>query len=173
MSEIITKFEQLANQLQSTDLVTLGLVFVLTGLIAWLGGFGFGKIFAGIIGAVCGGGSAFLIIGKNIQWIGLAAITGAIIFVILAALLTSSFFLARLFSALCSAAAGTLLIFTGMILLLTYKGTKPFEYIYNSQFLTAVLLAMVAFGTVEQMLLCRKSKKESANKKEVNEDKEN
>lgn len=173
MSEIITKFEQLVNQLQSTDFIALGLVFVLIGLIVWLGGLGFGKIFAGIIGAVCGGCCAFLIIGKNIQFIGLAALTGAIVFVILATLLTSNFFLARLFSALCSATAGTLLIFTGMILLLTYKGAKPFEYIYNKNFLMVLLLAMVAFGTVEQMLLCRKSQKKSVNKKEANEDKEN
>ena len=74
MPEIITKFEQLVNQLQSVDLITLGLVFVLTGLLAWLGGLGFGKIFAGLTGAVCGGCFAFLIIGKNIQLIGFSAL---------------------------------------------------------------------------------------------------
>ena len=60
---------------------------------------------------------------------------------------------------------GTIVIFLGMILLLSYKGTEPVSHISSKPFISAaVFLAMAAFGTVVQLLLCKKSKKEKITK---------
>jgi hypothetical protein len=46
-----------------------------------------------------------------------------------------------------------------MILLLSYKGTEPVSYISgNPSFYGMVFAAMTAFGTIEQLLLCRFAK---------------
>ena len=60
---------------------------------------------------------------------------------------------------------GTIVIFLGMILLLSYKGTEPVSHISSKPFISAaIFLAMAAFGTVIQLLLCKKSKKEKMTK---------
>lgn len=75
-------------------------------------------------------------------------------------------YLWRLVSALCCAALGTTLIFGGLILLLLFKGSAPISRISsNTPFYAAVFAAMAAFGTVEQLLLCRSDKKGSAKEK--------
>jgi len=62
----------------------------------------------------------------------------------------------RLASSLFFSALGTLMIFAGMILLLLYKGTAPISIIADrSSFYATVFIAMIAFGTLEQFLLCR------------------
>jgi len=62
----------------------------------------------------------------------------------------------RLASSLFFSALGTLMIFTGMILLLLYKGTAPISRIADkNSFYAIVFIAMIAFGTLEQFLLCR------------------
>ncbi|MHC4088531.1 MAG: hypothetical protein ACYSU5_25490 [Planctomycetota bacterium] len=64
-------------------------------------------------------------------------------------------YLWNLTSALCSAVLGALLIFAGMVLLLLYKGAMPVTVIdRKAPFFAAVFGAMVAFGTVEQLVLC-------------------
>lgn len=71
----------------------------------------------------------------------------------------------RLTSALCCSALGTVLIFTGMILLLLNKGSMPVSIISSRQssFLV-VSAAMTAFGTIEQLLLCKQTKTSPAAK---------
>jgi uncharacterized protein YacL len=60
---------------------------------------------------------------------------------------------------------GTMVIFLGMILLLSYKGTEPVSHIRSKPFISAaIFLAMAAFGTIVQLLLCKKSKKEKITK---------
>lgn len=83
------------------------------------------------------------------------------------------FFLWRLTSALCCAALGTMLIFAGMILLLLYKGAAPISNIYSRiPFYSAAFTAMITFGTIEQLLLCKHAKKKLPSKKEANNNKE-
>jgi hypothetical protein len=83
------------------------------------------------------------------------AITAAVAIIFLLA----GYFFRRLTSALCCAGLGTGLCFVGMVLLLLYKDSAPLSRIYNrSLFYTAVFLAMTAFGTVVQLLLCRRIK---------------
>jgi hypothetical protein len=62
----------------------------------------------------------------------------------------------RLASSLFFSALGTMMVFTGMILLLLYKGTTPISIIADrSSFYATVFIAMIVFGTLEQFLLCR------------------
>lgn len=59
-------------------------------------------------------------------------------------------------SALCFAALGTLSVFAGMIALLLYKGAQPISHIgRNQSFYAAVFVAMIAFGTIMQLLFCQ------------------
>ncbi|MDD5327628.1 MAG: hypothetical protein PHY02_07430 [Phycisphaerae bacterium] len=240
MFEIARELEQTAVWFRPAVLIVPGLVAVLVGLFVWLGGLGFRKVLAGIIGAISGGVCGFFISGRNMPptivsagitafiaivfekifiailagvlaaVLGFAvlarpyignedslneygtedrtmfldtqesieaakryiadfaaetrqifskmpiykhAITAAIVIVFIAA----GFFQKRLTSAFCCSALGTMLIFTGMILLLLYKGAAPISSIFRSQlFYTGVFGAMTAFGMAEQLLLCQR-----------------
>ncbi len=78
----------------------------------------------------------------------------------------------RLASALCCSALGTMLIFGGMILLLLYKGSVPISSICSKPpFYGAVFAAMTGFGTIEQLLLCQRAKRESISKKGADKNK--
>ncbi len=59
--------------------------------------------------------------------------------------------------------AGTILVFAGMITLLVYKEAAPASQISSRPAVYAgVFAAMVIFGAVEQLLLCRGAKKQAA-----------
>lgn len=74
-------------------------------------------------------------------------------------------FLWRFTTSLFFSALGTMIVFLGMILLLSYKGTEPISHISNNPYIAgAVFLAMIGFGTVVQLLLCKKSKKQKITK---------
>ena len=75
-------------------------------------------------------------------------IVGLIIMVI-------GFFLPEVVGAVAFSISGTCMIFTGMILLLLYKGAKPASYIYEkSNFFIIVFLGMVVFGLLCELLIC-------------------
>lgn len=79
------------------------------------------------------------------------AIIGVMIIIAIVAIV----YLWNLTSALCSAVLGALLIFAGMVLLLLYKGAMPVTVIdRKASFFAVVFGAMVAFGTIEQLVLC-------------------
>ena len=60
---------------------------------------------------------------------------------------------------------GTMVVFLGMILLLSYKGTEPVSHIRSKPLISAaVFLAMAAFGTIVQLLLWKSSKKQKITK---------
>jgi hypothetical protein len=93
------------------------------------------------------------------------AIIGVMIIIAIVAVV----YLWNLTSALCSAVLGTLLIFAGMVLLLLYKGAIPVTVIdQKAPFFAAVFGTMIAFGTIEQLVLCpwfegrRKKRKQEA-----------
>jgi len=82
----------------------------------------------------------------------------------------AGFFLWRLTSAFCCAALGTMLIFTGMISLLLYKGAAPppiTAICRNPSFYGIVFLLMTTFGTAVQLLLCRPKKPYLVRKKKA------
>jgi hypothetical protein len=69
-------------------------------------------------------------------------------------------FLWRFASALYCSALGTVLIFFGLILLLLWKGSMPISRINNrAAFYGLVFLGMMAFGTIEQLLLSLRTKR--------------
>jgi len=97
------------------------------------------------------------------------AIMAAIVIVFIAV----GFFLYRLTSAFCCAALGTMLIFTGMILLLLYKGAAPISSIFQGQLLyPGIFGTMTVFGMAEQLLLCQRIKDKLTGKKQKDENRE-
>jgi len=76
----------------------------------------------------------------------------------------------RFASALSCAVLGTTLIFAGMILLLMYKGSAPIGAISQKPpFYGTVFVTMAAFGTIEQLILCKRKKPKSKKTKKQNE----
>jgi hypothetical protein len=93
-------------------------------------------------------------------WAIIAAL--AVIFIV------AGIFFWRLTLALCCAALGTILIFAGMIALLLYKGAMPISGIScRIPFYAAVFMAMIAFGTIGQLLLCGDNGKKSVKKRQT------
>ncbi len=73
------------------------------------------------------------------------------------AALFAAIYLKRPTWAISCAVFGSGVIFTGMIILLSIKGISPTEKIAEKPYIyTAAFAAMCLFGTVEQLLLCRK-----------------
>jgi len=71
----------------------------------------------------------------------------------------------RFTSALFFSVTGTMVAFFGMLLMLIYKGTEPVGYVRGKPLiLAAVFIVMAAFGTIVQLLLCKKSKKQKITK---------
>jgi hypothetical protein len=99
--------------------------------------------------------------------VGRWAIIGGVIVIFV----TAGLFIWRLASALSCSALGTVLIFGGMILLLLYKGAEPISVICRrGQFYLCIFIGMIAFGTVEQLLVCRRRTAKSAAKKQAAKD---
>jgi hypothetical protein len=69
------------------------------------------------------------------------------------AMIIGGFYAWRLISALCCSFTGTLLVFSGMVLLLFKKGSAPIEGISERPAFYAVVFGgMIAFGTLVQIL---------------------
>lgn len=77
----------------------------------------------------------------------------------------------RFTSALFFSVLGTMVLFFGMILLLLYKGSEAVGQIRGKPLIyAAVFLVMAAFGTIEQLLLCKGSKKKKVTEIEPGEE---
>ena len=97
----------------------------------------------------------------------------AIIMVLALIFIVAGFSLWRLAMALCCSLLGTVLIFAGMILLLLNKGAVPVSIICSkSSYYATAFIAMTAFGTIEQLLLCKHPKTHSAPKRRISRNKE-
>ncbi|MFH1719584.1 MAG: hypothetical protein ABIF19_19715 [Planctomycetota bacterium] len=96
----------------------------------------------------------------------------AVIAALAAICVVGGFTLWRLTAALCFSTLGTMLILFGMTLLLLFKGSSPVGYVSDRPSVYAgVSAAMVVFGTIEQLVLCRRPQAGPAKKKK--NDKEN
>ncbi len=82
MLEIAEHLEQTAVWFKPVVLIGPGLVAVLLGLFVWLGGLGFRKALAAIIGAVSGGICGFFISGRNVVPVVISAGVAAVIAII-------------------------------------------------------------------------------------------
>lgn len=169
MLELLQNFEQAAATLDPKIMVAAGLISVLSGLFVWLGGLGFRKVLVTVAGVTVGAVCAFFVIGCNILLaIIIGIVTGSVAMILEKILIAGSVFW-RLVSALGCAVLGTLLIFAGMIMLLSYKGIQPVSYIGQRQsFYLGVFSAMVIFGMVAQLLFCRGVQKHPIRKKDAN-----
>jgi len=86
---------------------------------------------------------------------GLPSVDLAIVAGVGVGLLVLGLLLARLAGALTCSVLGTGLVFAGLLLLLIYKGSTPIARMERQgPFLGLVLLGMIAFGTLEHLLLC-------------------
>ena len=86
----------------------------------------------------------------------------AVILVVAVAVVVAAFTLRRLAAAWSYATFGTILIYTGMILLLLYKASAPISAVFRKPpFYAIVFAAMVAFGTIVQLILCKQKKPKS------------
>jgi hypothetical protein len=75
-------------------------------------------------------------------------------------LLVLGLLLTRLAGAMVCSGLGSLLVFAGLIVLLIFKGSAPITFIQKQGVLYGlVLLAMAAFGTLEQLVLCPSPKR--------------
>jgi hypothetical protein len=242
MLQMLQDFEQTAARFTPIVLVVPGVIAVIIGLFVWLGGLGFRRVLAVVLGAVAGWICGYFIADKNIIAAAASAVVVAVIAVMLqrafitvlaaslAAILTFFVFVGicpevmkatenvnviankltekdevieiglaavvlkayiidfsnmvreaalnmrtsgwaamagsgvlllvigvlfrRLISALCYAVIGTMLIFTGMISLVLYKGSMPISIIRDKfLYYAAVFGFMVVFGTFVQLLL--------------------
>lgn len=79
MFELAQNLEQAATGLSPIVSVLLGLAAVIAGLFVWLGGLGFRKILVAVVGAVGGGSCAFLMHGRDIMPIAIAAAIGVVV----------------------------------------------------------------------------------------------
>jgi hypothetical protein len=96
----------------------------------------------------------------------------AIIMVLALIFIVTGFCLWRLAMALCCSVLGTILIFAGMILLLLHKGSVPVSIICSkSSYYATAFIAMIAFGTIEQLLLCKHPKTHSGRKRRIGKSK--
>jgi len=97
----------------------------------------------------------------------------AIIMVLGLIFVVAGYSLWQLASALCCSVLGTMLIFAGMILLLLHKGALPVSIICSRpSFYATAFIAMTAFGTSEQLLLCKRQKTRSAGKRQRGKNKQ-
>ena len=159
--ELIKYTEQSALSLKPQILqIIAGIVAILTGLFLWLAGMNMRKLLLPLL--------IGLIAAAIIMALKKGTIDTRIAILILALIIMVSFQLAaysnsiitKLLLAIIFSAAGTILIFTGQIFLLSYKGSQPAAFIEQKQpFFASVFTAMLAFGSVVQLLLCPTTKK--------------
>ena len=152
--------EQSAGQEKAILLIGPGIAAVIVGIIIWLAGSNFRKISFALIGLTAGALLGYFSTEKSINHaIGFAA-AGIITFTIIALLLSGSSIFPRLLSASILSAIGTAMVFAGLIMLLIYKGSLPVTYISEKPyFFAAVFAVMAVFGSIEQLLFCKSTKK--------------
>ena len=81
----------------------------------------------------------------------------------------AGFMMPRFVAAAICASLGTVTVFAGMILVLLYKGARPLTGMYHKPTLFAVVVvAMAAFGTFAQLLLCPARTKKPQDKSQTN-----
>jgi len=89
---------------------------------------------------------------------GLEASNWAIISAATFVLLVAGLLFRHLGGALSYATVGAAMVFSGVVLLLVFKGSAPVTVIQGrAAFFGSVFLGMIAFGTVEQWVLCRRA----------------
>lgn len=171
MLEIVRNIELMAARLNADLLYPLGLTAVIFGLFIWLGGLGFRRTLASVIGLTGGAIYGLFVAGGNVTLTILLLMLGTAIALVFERILVARSAAGRLLSAICCATLGTALVFTGMMLLLLHEGTMPVIYIRSRQsFYAIAFVATIALGTTEQLLFCQYARVKSTAKKQPNKD---
>lgn len=151
---------------ENAELIGGGIALTFSGLVIWLAGLGIGRIAAaatgGLLGFICG----YAFLGQTGLTLGVCALVGVVALIIIEQVAVTiagrDSFINNLLGSVFYSCCGTAFIFTGIILLLLYKGTDSTAHVAAGQSFYAVLLsAMVVFGTIEQLVLCPKVKKQT------------
>jgi hypothetical protein len=82
MLEVLREFEQGATRFSPLVLILPGVIAVVIGLFVWLGGLGFRRILAGLVGAIIGVSFGFFVAGRNLVWAASSVVIGAVIAII-------------------------------------------------------------------------------------------
>jgi predicted phage tail protein len=83
MFEILQNFEQTSARFSPIVLIGPGVAVVIVGLFVWLGGLGFRKVLAGVLGAGVGWICGFFISGRNIIAAAVSAVVATVVATIL------------------------------------------------------------------------------------------
>ena len=162
LNEAFNQLEIASVTLSFHSLLGMGISFTLCGLVIWLSGLALTRIAACTVGGFAGCVAAYVLFNSSTQIIGAGIIVGVLVGVIFELLISSLLgfgnFGYNFSMAITTAFSGTIMIFIGMILLLSLKGAQPIPYISGRQnFFLSVIFAMVTFATIEQLIFCKKA----------------
>jgi len=160
---IIEQIEFATTQLSWHALLGIGLACAVSGLIIWLTGLGMARVAAATIGGFAGCFIVYIFFRTSAHFLTLGALIGGVLGLALEAVLSKSVGYAtiayNIILALLTALAGTALALLGMVFLTCLKGAKPLDHVSSHQTLyITVIVAMTAFGTIEQLILSRRKK---------------
>lgn len=150
---------------ENPELIGSGIALTFSGLAIWLAGLGMGRIAAAVTGGLLGFICGYAFLGQTGFMLILCASAGLVVLLIIEQTLVTiagyNSFINNLLGSVFYSCCGTAFIFTGIIILLLYKGTDSAAHIAARQsFYTILLFAMAVFGAVEQLVLCPKAKQE-------------
>lgn len=162
--ELTSRIAEVTANLDEPLLAGAGIGLVLPGLTIWLAGLGMGRISTAAVGFIAGFVLGHYITHRIDLMLWLWPLGGAVVMLaieyLLSRLLGFGSFAYNLALSIFFAMTGTAMLFFGMILLLIYKGAEPLDLVINrEQMFLVIILAMIAFATVEQMTLCSKVQK--------------
>lgn len=160
-TDITKQINEIAYSMTSSGLLGAAIACTLAGLVIWLSGLGMPRLSTASAAGFIGFFTAFALFTHNTQLLALAvlaaAVIGMIIEILLSHFLGFASFGYSLFISLFTSACGSVLIMLGIIFLLFLKGSYPISHINQRQnFYLTLLFALIAFGTFEQLIFCRK-----------------
>lgn len=151
-------------------LLGAGIACTFAGLIIWLAGLGMTRVATAAIGGFAGCFVFYVFLSQTTQLLALGVFAGVAVGLLFEVVLSYVVGFAtagyNVILAILTAAAGAVLVPLGMIFLLSLKGAKPLSHVSSHQSLyLSIILAMIVFGTFEQLIFCRKKHKVALKKK--------
>lgn len=151
-------------------LLGAGIACTFAGLILWLAGLGITRVATAAVGGFAGCFVFYVFFSQTTQLLALGAFAGVAVGLLFEVVLSYVVGFAtagyNVIFAILIAAAGAVLIPLGMIFLLSLKGAKPLSHVSSHQSLyLSIILAMIVFGTFEQLIFCRKKTKSALKRK--------
>jgi MFS family permease len=171
LDSIIHEIQVAVAQLSWHGLLGIGIACAFAGLIIWLTGMAMARVATAAVGGFAGCFVFYVYFSHTIQLLAVGALAGVAVGlmfeVILAYVVGFATGAYNIILATLTAAAGSVLLLLGAAFLLSLKNTNAFSHVSNHRkvYLT-IILAMLVFGTFEQLIFCRKKHKVIINKKQ-------